>query len=152
MINSKILMQRGGFCEKMLWSHTAFVSYIFKIVFNKGHCISQWGSTFWPEYKEVGTLHHLLLNVPFYITLATIPPTMTSDLKEILHLSKDCLVLRWSNDHHNVVFCVQKMCQPSNLYQDLTFLSQQVVNWVTLPLRSSCFSTIKRRWRVLASF
>ncbi|KAF8240730.1 hypothetical protein L208DRAFT_1230460 [Tricholoma matsutake] len=31
MINPKILMQQGGFCEKMLWSHTAFVSHIFNV-------------------------------------------------------------------------------------------------------------------------
>ncbi|KAF8221789.1 hypothetical protein L208DRAFT_1026998, partial [Tricholoma matsutake] len=40
MINPEILMQQGGFCKKMLWSHTAFVSCIFNIVFDEGHCIS----------------------------------------------------------------------------------------------------------------
>ena len=115
-------MQRGGFCEKMLWTHAPFVSRIFNIVFHEGHCICQWGSTFRPEYKQVGTLRYLLPNIPFYITSATIPPAMISDLKEILHLSKDCLVLRRSNDRHNVTFCVRKMRHPLNSYEDLAFL------------------------------
>src|ERR1700759_3119292 len=90
IINPEVLMKRRGFYETMLWSHKPFVSQIFNVIFDEGHCILQWGSTFRPEYKEVGTLRYLIPNVPFYITSATIPPTMIVDLKEILHLSKDC--------------------------------------------------------------
>ncbi|GLB35135.1 putative helicase superfamily c-terminal domain [Lyophyllum shimeji] len=127
-INPEIVLQRDGFCKKLLWSHKTFMSKIFNITFDEGHCICQWGSTFRPEYKQVGSLRFLAPGIPFYVTSATIPPSMMSTLKETLHISpSSCTVSQRSNDRHNIAFDVQKMKYPINSYEDLAFLIPK--NW-----------------------
>ena len=94
---------------------------MFNIVFNEGHCITQWGSTFWPEYRNLGILWFLVPGIPFYIISATIPLVMVPHIKQSLHIRR-CKCFRWLNDWHNIAFCVQKMKHAMLTYQDLTFL------------------------------
>jgi superfamily II DNA helicase RecQ len=46
LINPEILLQRNGFCKNILWSNKSFMAKVFNFVFDEGHCIVQWGSTF----------------------------------------------------------------------------------------------------------
>ena len=98
------------------------MSKVFNIVFDEGHCISQWGSTFCPEYKLVGVLRFIAPGIPFYITSATIPHAMLQDIKEMLHIPSDSLLFQRSNDRHNIAFCVKKMQYPMSSFEDLAFL------------------------------
>jgi len=76
LINPEILVQRDGLCKNLLWTNKGFMLKVFNVIFDKGHCISQWGSTFRQEYKLVGMLWFIAPGIPFYITLATIPRAM----------------------------------------------------------------------------
>ena len=122
LINPEILLQRDGLCKKLLWSNKGFMSKVFSIIFDEGHCISQWGSTFHPEYKLVGMLQFIAPGIPFYITLAMIPCPMLQDIKETLHISSSSLLFQRSNDWHNITFCVKKMEHPMSSFKDLAFL------------------------------
>ena len=122
LINPEILVQRDGLCKNLLWSNKCFMSKIFNVVFDEGHCISQWGSTFRLEYKLVGVLRFIAPGIPFYITLATIPHAMLQDIKETLHISSNSLLFQRSNDRHNITFCVKKIQYPMSSFEDLAFL------------------------------
>jgi superfamily II DNA helicase RecQ len=99
-----------------------FLSKVFNIVFDEGHCISQWGLTFRPEYKQVGMLHFIAPGIPFYITSAAIPHLMILDIKEMLHIPSSCHLFQRSNDWHNIAFCVRKMQHTMSSFEDLAFL------------------------------
>jgi len=122
LINPEILVQRNGLCKNLLWSNKGFMSRIFNIVFNKGHCISQWGSTFRPEYKLVGILQFIAPGIPFYVTSATIPRAILQDIKEILHIPSSSLLFQRSNDRHNIAFCVKRIQYAMSSFEDLAFL------------------------------
>lgn len=122
LINPEILLQRDGLCKNLLLSNKGFLSKVFNIVFDEGHCISQWGSTFRPEYKLVGILRFIAPRIPFYITSATIPRSMLLDIKETLHIPSRSLLFQRSNDRHNIAFCVTKMRYPISSFEDLAFL------------------------------
>ena len=98
------------------------MSRIFNIVFNKGHCISQWGSTFHPEYKLVGVLWFIAPGIPFYVTSATIPYVILQDIKETLHIPSSSLLFQRSNNWHNIAFCVKRIQYAMSSFEDLTFL------------------------------
>ena len=98
------------------------MSKVFNIVFDEGHCISQWGSTFRPKYKLVGMLRFIAPGIPFYITSATIPHAMLQDIKVTLHIPSTSLLFQRSNDRHNIAFCVKKLQHPMSSFEDLAFL------------------------------
>ncbi|KAF8971523.1 P-loop containing nucleoside triphosphate hydrolase protein, partial [Flammula alnicola] len=122
VINPEIFTKRGGHCQKRLWPHKPFRDQLFNFVLDEGHCVTQWGSTFRPEYAEVGLVRYFVPEVPMFITSATIPHSMIASLKETLHLSDNLLFFQRSNDRHNISFSVWKMKYPQNSYQDLAFL------------------------------
>lgn len=66
-------------------------------------------------------LRHHLANVPFYITSATIPRSMISDIKDKLFI-KNCQLFQRTNDRPNIHLMVRKMQHPQNTYHDLAFL------------------------------
>ena len=122
LINPEILVQRDGLCKTLLWTNKGFMSKVFNVVFDEGHCISQWGSTFRREYKLVGMLRFIAPGIPFYVTSATIPRAMIQDIKETLHIPSSGLLFQRSNDRHNIAFCVKKMQYPVSSFEDLAFL------------------------------
>jgi len=122
LINPEILVQKDGFCKNLLWSNKTFMSKVFNIVFDEGHCITQWGSSFHLEYKLVGVLRFIAPGIPFYITLATIPHAMLLDIKQTLHIPLGSLLFQRSNDRHNITFCVKRMQYPISSFEDLAFL------------------------------
>ncbi|TFY66970.1 hypothetical protein EVG20_g4124 [Dentipellis fragilis] len=122
IVGPEILMRRHGHFER-LWKDKAFVARLMPIVFDEGHCISQW-SAFRPQYKDVGRLRYLLpLSVCFYVTSATLSPPVMEDISLILHLRHtNTHFFLHPNDCPNVFMTVQKMAYPSSSFRDLDFL------------------------------
>ncbi|KAH7906213.1 P-loop containing nucleoside triphosphate hydrolase protein [Hygrophoropsis aurantiaca] len=121
IFNPEVLLKRGGRCETQLWKDKGFISRILNIVFDEGHCIIQWGSAFRDDYNRVDQLRFFLPNVPIYITSATIPPSMITDLKTKFHM-ENCTVFQRSNDRPNIHFSVRRMEHPQKSFWDLAFL------------------------------
>ena len=129
------------------------MSKVFNVVFDEGHCISQWGSTFRPEYKSVGMLWFIAPGIPFYITSATIPPVMLQDIKETLHISSSNLLFQRSNDRHNIAFCVKKMQHSVSSFEDLAFLVPS--SWAEhdcVPRKFIVFFDSKRKAELASQF
>jgi len=126
---------------------------VFNVIFDKGHCISQWGSTFHREYKLVGMLWFIAPGIPFYITLATISRAMIQDIKEMLHIPSSGLLFQRSNDRHNIAFCVKKMQYPILSFEDLAFLV--LSSWAKhnrIPHKFMVFFDSKRKAKSASQF
>ncbi|KAF9467976.1 P-loop containing nucleoside triphosphate hydrolase protein [Collybia nuda] len=110
IINPELLMGNDNVTK--LWMKSKVRKCILYFTFDEGHCISQWGK-FRKEYLLVGDLHYLISeDIPFYVTSATLPPTVLLDITEILHLPEMCLMV------HGLTFA-------ANRFKDLSFLIPQ---------------------------
>ncbi|KAI0045264.1 P-loop containing nucleoside triphosphate hydrolase protein, partial [Auriscalpium vulgare] len=126
IVNPEILMMDDGGFEALL-KKSAFTTRLMGVDIDEGHCVSQWGG-FRPEYREIGRLRHLLpQSIPFYVTSATLPPPIITDIRQTLNLrpSHTKIFLR-SNDRTNVHIVVREMKYAQSGFQDLAFLVQ---NW-----------------------
>jgi ATP-dependent DNA helicase RecQ len=106
-----------------LWKKPDFTKRLLNIIFDKGHCISQWGS-FRKEYTHLGALCYLIPErVPFYIASATLPLPVLLDIISTLHLrlNKTEQIL-CSNDRPEIGLMVCRLGFPVNSFQDLAFL------------------------------
>ena len=92
VINPEQLMKVDGGFEKLVkTSH--FTDNLISVIFDEAHCISVWGA-FCPEYKDVRHLCFMLPHhIPILITLVTLPPLVLDDVKSILQLRNDKLVI-----------------------------------------------------------
>ncbi|KIJ31877.1 hypothetical protein M422DRAFT_131070, partial [Sphaerobolus stellatus SS14] len=49
--------------------------------FDEGHCISQWGCSFWPDYWSLYSLCFVIpKSVQFYVASATLPDEVLKDI------------------------------------------------------------------------
>ncbi|KAJ7872218.1 hypothetical protein B0H13DRAFT_2349570 [Mycena leptocephala] len=97
---------------------------VISIVWDEAQCVSRWG-TFRPEYKNTGSLRHLLpKDIPFYITLATLPPDVLQDVMATLGMTESKTeIFTRSNDRSNIHPTVRKMKYPINSFKDRRFLT-----------------------------
>ncbi|KAI0040176.1 P-loop containing nucleoside triphosphate hydrolase protein, partial [Auriscalpium vulgare] len=126
IVNPEILMMDDGDFESLL-KKSSFTSRILGVVLDEGHCVTQWGG-FREEYRQIGRLRHLLPpSVPFYVTSATLPPAIISDIKQTLSLRPShTKIFTRSNDRPNVHIVVREIKYAQSGFQDLAFLVQ---NW-----------------------
>jgi superfamily II DNA helicase RecQ len=69
-----------------LWKKPKVTSKILNLIFDEGHCVSQWG-TFREEYLHLGSLRYLIPEtIPFYVASATLPTPVLLDVIDILRL------------------------------------------------------------------
>ncbi|KAH9919666.1 P-loop containing nucleoside triphosphate hydrolase protein [Amylocystis lapponica] len=108
VMNPEIIMQAGGYCEQ-LWRKPAFTSKLLYVVFDEGHCISEW--ILIPD------------TIPFYVASATLPAPVLLDVADTLHLRKGHTehIFR-SNDRPDIGLAVRKMQYAAASYHDLDFL------------------------------
>ncbi|KAF9488943.1 P-loop containing nucleoside triphosphate hydrolase protein [Pleurotus eryngii] len=84
VINPEVLL--GSAEVKALWRNLQFMAWILNIIFDVGHCISQWGK-FRKEYSQLGSLRYLIPAViPFYVASATLPKSVLIDIANVLRL------------------------------------------------------------------
>ncbi|KDQ60142.1 hypothetical protein JAAARDRAFT_125858, partial [Jaapia argillacea MUCL 33604] len=120
VVNPEILMEVGGHFEK-LWKKSHFTSKLLYIVFDEGHCISEW-SEFRNQYKHVGSLRYLIPDmVPFYVTSATLPTATLADVSDILQLRSPRLIFR-SNNRPTIAIAVHRIQHTMSSFEDLDFL------------------------------
>ncbi|KAF9502076.1 hypothetical protein BDN71DRAFT_1425825 [Pleurotus eryngii] len=84
--NAEELGKAGSTEVKALWRNLQFMAWILNIIFDEGHCISQWGK-FRKEYSQLGSLRYLIPAViPFYVASATLPNSVLIDIANVLQL------------------------------------------------------------------
>ncbi|PSS32230.1 hypothetical protein PHLCEN_2v1999 [Hermanssonia centrifuga] len=153
IFSPNIMVKRGGRCQKFLWPDKKFISKVLNIIFDEAHCIPQWGNTFRPEYGQVGDLMWHLPGVPIYLSSATIPSTMITELKEKFNLSDNYVMFQRSNDRPNIALVVKRMVYAQGSFEDLGFLVPK--DWKTsqpLPQKFMIFFDNKREAEGAAAY
>ena len=122
------------------------------MIFDEGHCISQWGDTFREDYSQVGKLRWFLPDTLFYVTSATLPTVVLQDVKQKLLMPETTLIMRHSNDRWNIAYAVHEMRHQST-YADLNFLVP--VDWKAgdqIPAKFMVFFNSKREAEEAAKY
>ncbi|KAF9496758.1 hypothetical protein BDN71DRAFT_1388725 [Pleurotus eryngii] len=121
--NPEILM--GNKHVASLLANTKFASLILQVVFDEGHCISEWGK-FRKCYTQLGILCNTIWsakNIPFYVASATLPKSVLHEISQVLQLWKSSTkYILQSNDWPEVSLLVQPLVYPANSFKDLQFL------------------------------
>ena len=68
------------------------------------HCASQWGHDFRPDYKILGILKRQFPNSPILGLTATATSHVIEDVKSILNLNSDCILLKASFNRPNLFY------------------------------------------------
>ncbi|KAF9498371.1 P-loop containing nucleoside triphosphate hydrolase protein [Pleurotus eryngii] len=121
IINPELLL--GSAEAKALWRNSHFTAWILNIIFDEGHCISQWGK-FRKEYSQLGSLRYLIpAAIPFYVASATLPKSVLIDIANVLRLRPEQTeyIMR-SNEQPEIALSVRSFVYPANTFKDLLFL------------------------------
>lgn len=94
-----------------LWNAPSFTAHLFNVTFDEGHCISEWGRSFRPAYKNMHALKWLLPpNIRFHVASATLTTYQIRDIKSILQIqSHDTDIIRRANERPNIHLMVEEM-------------------------------------------
>lgn len=71
------------------------------------HCTSQWGNDFRPDYKFLGVLKRKFKNCPILGLTATATSRVIDDVKKILNLKPNCVLLKASFNRPNLYYEVR---------------------------------------------
>jgi hypothetical protein len=106
---------------KDLWTMPMWVKRLMAVVLDEAHCVCVWGADFRPAYNR---LSHLRPKVPpevaFIAVSATLPPTILSELKQVMGFHKDVPEINVGNDRPDVRLEV-RYCSTSS-FRCLDFL------------------------------
>lgn len=134
-----------------VWKSEKLANHVHQIVIDEAHCISVWGSDFRPDYGNLGNLRYLLPNAKFYLTTATAPPLVRSDILSRLGLrTENVKTLHRSNDRANVAIVVRKMQYTQKSFQDLAFLVPEKAD--TAPPKFMAFFNTRKEAQKAAKF
>ncbi|KIJ27530.1 hypothetical protein M422DRAFT_271266 [Sphaerobolus stellatus SS14] len=121
VVGPELLVEHPAFDD--LWITRKFVNRLTRVIFDEGHCISQWSGSFRPEYGFMYTLRFVIPKaVQFYVVSATLPDDVLSDVWTKLRLQKNTHIIRRTNDRWNCDLTVRRMQHPIKSFKDLDFL------------------------------
>ncbi|MGE3724687.1 MAG: RecQ family ATP-dependent DNA helicase [Candidatus Sericytochromatia bacterium] len=110
------------------------------LVVDEAHCISQWGNSFRPAYRELGKLlSHWRLRPVLGVFTATAPPAIQADICEVLQMTHPQIyqgnVLR-----ENIAVAIQRLWTPRGKEQYLlkTLASQPLKTLIYARSRQAC--------------
>lgn len=101
------------------------------LIVDEAHCLVQWGETFRPAYRRLGTVRRALLKekppgtiIPIAAFTATADPTAQTVITQVLELQEpECFLVNPYRD--NLVLKTQTVCTPKRRQQEvLKFLKQ----------------------------
>ena len=122
--NPETLLEKNGRFLRLLRDRE-FLFYLASVIIDEAHCVVNWGS-FRPEYKGMGLLRHILPStIPLYLVSATLPPSILSDVRKLLHIRENACVEILPNDRPNVSIMVREITHGLGTYWDLAFLVPQ---------------------------
>lgn len=120
--NPEILLQPGNTGFSKLLRSEAFTSRIIALVLDEAHCISVWES-FRPAFKEIGRLRHLIDNVRFHLTSATLPKHILTDVLNSVNIPRDDVFkIHRSNARPNIAVVVREIQHSLTSFKDLNFI------------------------------
>ncbi|KIJ33911.1 hypothetical protein M422DRAFT_182724, partial [Sphaerobolus stellatus SS14] len=98
----------------------AFKKRILCVCYDEAHTILEWGSSFRPDYKEVGDLlqGQLDVDLPVYAVSATLSSHLIKDLHEHLCFRSSSETTSFSNAHPNIALSVHPI-QHQETFGDL---------------------------------
>jgi superfamily II DNA helicase RecQ len=89
-------------------------------IVDEGHCMSEWGEDFRPEYSKLGTLRPRLPGgLPICVASATMPPLVKAEVTTKLGISGDHVDIAISNEKPNAALSVRTLHHPQGTYADL---------------------------------
>ena len=110
-------------CFTRIWNNPKVKKHINWVIIDEAHCVSQPGQDFHSSYLSLGQLYVLLgSDIPWYLTLATLHPSVLSDVLQIIRLPRDTTVNHHSNDRPNIHLSVHVMQYTIISCHDLAFL------------------------------
>jgi hypothetical protein len=119
-------------------------------MFNKGHCISEWGADFRLLYSQLGNIRwYLPDHVSVHVVSATMPPHILADVTSTLRIcSHNVARVTRSNNHLNISIIVEEMKFLCNTMHDLTQVLDMRLGDVNPLPKFMIFtnSRISRRW------
>ncbi|PPQ85891.1 hypothetical protein CVT24_006413 [Panaeolus cyanescens] len=94
-----------------LWQNKNFTSKLLNISIDEGHCITEWGKTFRPEYRRLVELQWLLpTHIHYHIVSATMSESVVDDIIKTFRMDPSKLhIIRRSNDRPNIQLNIQEM-------------------------------------------
>ncbi|CAG0900025.1 unnamed protein product [Cyprideis torosa] len=78
-----------------------------RIVVDEGHCVSQWGHDFRPDYKKLGQLREKFPEVPLMVLTATATPRVRTDVLTQLKMKPSTKIFMSSFNRSNLEFSVE---------------------------------------------
>jgi superfamily II DNA helicase RecQ len=85
-------------------------------------------------------LHYIVpLDIPFYITSATLPSPVLQDIRDLLQIRDDAYLFCCSNDRPNIHLMVHELKYSQSSFQDLAFLIPENVSVENLPIEFLIF-------------
>ena len=78
--------------------------FLSRIAIDEVHCTSQWGHDFRPDYKILGILKRQFPNSPILGLTATATTRVIEDVKKILNLKSNCVLLKASFNRPNLYY------------------------------------------------
>lgn len=121
MIISPELVISDKRVEKSLWKSKKFTQYLFNITIDEGHCVSEWGKEFRPEYSQLGRLRWILpSHINFHVVSATMPSRILKDVMTTLNMRRENVTkIRLSNDRPNIHLVVIEMQYSTKSMHDI---------------------------------
>ncbi|KAJ3560311.1 hypothetical protein NP233_g10922 [Leucocoprinus birnbaumii] len=95
---------------KKILENKKFRARLFNASIDEGHCVSQWGAEFRPEYADLGRLRWIFPDhARLHVVSATMPKRVLMDVKTKLQMKGVNTMIRRSNNRENIYLMVEEM-------------------------------------------